>query len=97
MSLHLKSPRKVKAEHANPAEAEPGAVGAAVSWVMTLVCSTTFTLLREESEVVEGTHKEPAHSTNHIEPEEEGVMWRHGITTKGTTADQTKKQHEPKI
>lgn len=51
----------------------------------------------EESEVVEGTHKEPAHSTNHIEPEEEGGMWRHGITTKGTTADQTKKQHEPKI
>lgn len=59
------SPRKVKAEHANPAEAESGAVGAAVSWVMTLVCSISFTLVREESEVVEGTHKEPAHSTNH--------------------------------
>lgn len=75
---------------------------AAGSWVMTLVCasstpfpprsrrfpsSMSFTPVREESEVVEGTH---------TEPEEEGGMWRHGITTEGTTADQTKTQHEPK-
>lgn len=84
MSLRLKSPRKVKAEHANPAEAEPGAVGAAVSWVMTLVCSISFTLVREESEVVEGTHKEPAHSTNHtLSQRKKGECGGMGLQLKG--------------
>lgn len=80
-----------------PAEAEPGAVGGSRELGDDLgLCkqhpisspsSMSFTPVREESEVVEGTH---------TEPKEEGGMWRHGITTEGTTADQTKKQHEPK-
>lgn len=97
---------------------------AAVSWVMALVCesstpfpprsprfpsSISFTPVREESEVVEGTHTEPAHSTNHtLSQRKKGECGGMGLQLKGqqrikqinnmnlrNTAGQARSEHHP--